>query len=141
MADVSGALSDLEDYARDLRDKAGELVVNDTVANAPVSEHKPGDDRTPGTLRDSIELRDASDDGSVFSVTIIADTEYAEFTDTGSAPHDIIGRPTLTFWWEGGPRGVGFYTFRSVHHPGFAGYEWFAKPMPDRWESALQEAK
>lgn len=140
MADVSGALADLADYARDLRDRAASKAQDDTIANTPVSEAQPGSNRVPGTLRDNIILRDESDDGTRFSVSIVADTDYAGFVDDGTDPHPIVGNPNLTFWWPEGPRGVGFYTYRSVMHPGTQPRRFFTEPMPDRWENALNES-
>lgn len=143
---MSGALADLETYARDLRDRAAEVVRAETSDAAPVGTATPTSPAgyQPGGLRDSIVLLDQADNGTTFSVTIKADKEYAEFTDEDTRAHEIVsnpGGPKLRFWWENGPAGEGIYVFNSVFHPGTTGTHWFKDALPERWERALEQEK
>jgi hypothetical protein len=53
---------------------------------------------------------------------------YAYYVHEGTHPHEIVGKPVLSFNWPNGPHGPGRYFFAHVHHPG-------TRPQPWLWSA------
>lgn len=59
-------------------------------------------------------------------IRVGAAKSYAYYVHQGTSPHEIFGKPVLSFIWPGGPHGDGRYFFTHVHHPG-------TRPQPWLW--------
>lgn len=129
MADLRDLEESIRARGRELRDAAGEVVLDQTRGQAP---------RLTGELFESIHA-EAFDDGDTLGVDISADAPQALWTDEGTQPHVITASPgkVLAFYW----REVGGTVFaKSVNHPGNRAQNWFREPMADRWRIALENA-
>lgn len=70
------------------------------------------------------------------SVTVTYPPDYAKFTDEGTRPHKIVGRPLLAFQWRGK-----LVIVHSVNHPGTKGTRWWTKRANESsWRNFLQRA-
>lgn len=140
--DMSGLVEEIENYARQLRDAAAADVLASCKEDCPVSEVTPTNP-VSGTLRDSLEIVDVDDDGTVFSFAIQSEVDYASFTDEeDTVEHPIRAKyaPRLRFWWEDGPAGAGIYHYKQVTHPGTKGQHWFASKNEERFNDALERS-
>lgn len=97
-----------------------------------------------GYLRSQIRADVQDDQGSLLSSQIIADTDYAGYTDAGTrGPYVIMPTSAKVLVFEAGG---GTVFARSVVHPGVRGTQWFTggedggDPMRERWSLALQQA-
>lgn len=131
MADTTALVQSIQEWAEIAARLAAEQVLEETRSAAPVGE------TGGGATRDSLRLEQTGP----YSWEIIADTPQAQFTDEGTqGPYVIraVNARVLSFPWANGPDGPGQYHFRYVTHPGIRAQHWFAEPMPDRWEQALE---
>lgn len=136
MANVSDLRHALAARVAEIATQALELTYRETVAEAP--------SRT-GRLRELIDTsRVDMVSEFVASAEIFCMADYAEYTDAGSVPHQIPGRPWLAFFWERENADVVFshrdgHEPAYVNHPGTAGTQWFnsgisgGDPMASRW--------
>lgn len=143
MADVSDLRRAVADRVAAIASDALELTYRETVDAAP--------SRT-GRLRELIDTtRVDMRSEFVASAEIFCSAEYAEWTDAGSEPHQIPGRPWLAFFWEKENVDVVFASRDGhepayVNHPGTTGTRWFnggdagGDPMASRWERACAAA-
>lgn len=139
---MTGLRTAVADRVMEIATDALEQTYRDTVDAAPVGK--------TGAL---VELIDTEGPRftAEFAVTsaIFCLAEYAGYTDVGTPPHRIDGRPLLAFYWDNAPAdlgGPGDYVFAHVDHPGTTGTQWFnggregGEPMRSRWEQACENA-
>ena len=105
-------------HAQDVVEAAQQQILDDLDEIVPVNT---------GALRDSRIVReDTGPTNAGFEVNYPLD--YAEFTDTGTNPHEIRGNPLLAFDF-GGSRVI----VRSVQHPGTPATLWWTNIMNQEW--------
>jgi hypothetical protein len=123
MAEITGLLQAVKSWAEETTalaaQKMGELL----------------DDQVPvatGALRDSQVIEETGDN----EWQVVYEADYAEVSDTGSAPHEIVGNPLLAFEWEGE-----LVIVHSVQHPGTPRTGWFTDTFTDEnWTRCLEDA-
>lgn len=137
--DLSQLEAAVREAGRQIADRAAEITLQECKDACPVSNPSPTN-LTSGQLRDSLQILEESDDGTVFLRAIGSELPYAQFTDdVDTAAHEInpVYGSRLRFYSER----TGKIEFRkSVWHPGTTGTRWFAEPMPGRWEQACEQA-
>jgi hypothetical protein len=142
MADMTDLRRALAERVQEIAEEALEETWRETIDAAP---------EKTGALKQLTDT-DPPRPLSEFSVlaTIFCEAEYAEWTDAGSHPHRITGRPWLAFYWEAENVDVVFSSRDGgpayVNHPGSPGTRWFnggrdgGEPMRSRWERACERA-
>jgi hypothetical protein len=143
VANLDGLRTALSDKVLEISAAALATVVSETQDAAP---------EKTGALRASIHGSGPDLQGDFrATATIAADVAYAGYTDAGTPPHTIEGKPWLAFFWDL----KGYWVISAerdghppmyVNHPGTTGTQWFnsgiddGEPMASRWESALTDA-
>lgn len=127
MADTTGLRELIERYAAEVGDVVRDELEEATKTAAPVKT---------GEMRDEITVTVSAGSGQV-AWEVDSPAEQSSFTDEGTQAHRIQGNPLLAFDW---PQAGGLVIVRSVNHPGTQGTHWFADPMPQRFQDALDVA-
>jgi hypothetical protein len=101
---------------------AAEIYRARLAHEAPRSQPSPGKPSEPH-LADGFRARIEMRGEGIMDVQIYATGPHAQYLPIiihGSRPHQIRARnaSVLRFFWTGGPKGAGFYFYRSVNHPG-----------------------
>lgn len=124
--DMSSLIADLENLGLEAFAEGQQILGERMQEAAPVDT---------GELRDSIELTIAGG-GTVITGSIAFTAPQAEWTNSGTRPHEITGNPTLAF----DIGGVTVFATR-VDHPGNQGSHWFDNLATDEeWAAAVQQA-
>lgn len=130
--DTSGLEDQLRQLARDTIDRAADEFVDRLKHRCPVSDD--GDDH----MVDTIERGPVEETGTVFSSHIQVPKEHASFTNEGTDPHQIFGRPWLA--WDGPDGRVILNASQTpVNHPGTTGTHWWDDTV-DEWPEIIAEA-
>lgn len=126
MAVVAGLEAKLREWSRERLDESIDKLVDTLKERCPVSDD--GVDH----MVDHIERTPVRELGDKLTAQITVDVDYAEFTDEGTDPHPIYGRPWLAFEVDG--ETVILNAERTpVMHPGTEGTHWWTDSL-DEWE-------
>lgn len=81
-----------------------------------------------GALRASLTVTQSRETSGQWATgrEVSANTPYAGFVTTGTAPHTITGRPLLAFFW---PVTGTTMVVRSVQHPGTTGNNFLQRAL------------
>lgn len=136
MADMTGLVDEIRRFGDRAAKDALDRVVQDTIRAAP---------HASGYLETTIHGEGPEEVAPfVWRAEIVADADYAAFSDAGTQPHVIRARgKVLAFYWPKVGKDV---FFRFVNHPGNAAGRWFnggqddGEPMRGRWDDATSSA-
>lgn len=125
MADVTSALQNLQRHASNAHYAAVRSMQDDlSTVN-----------RKTGKLAASRRVT-FNNGQSLFAAMIAYPLPQANWTDKGTRPHMIYGRPTLRF-----VKGGKIIFARRVQHPGNKPFKWWSIPMTQaNWRSKLAKA-
>lgn len=136
--DSSVLRAGLEEYRDALASSAADHLLEAVVRpNVPVGADSG--ERSGPRLIDTQRGPDRIGDGAY---SIGYDAEHASYTDEGTEPHEIHGRPWLVFFSERAGRTIFLNDDRGqfVHHPGTARQGWWTDNVTDEsWDVAVQE--
>lgn len=109
------------------------------AADEAVRDTQREANKDTGAMADGIHAEPVIEGGDIFYTDIVIPADYAGYVVFGTAPHVIRPKSNggvLVF--EGGHGGTVFA--KEVHHPGYAGNDFFYAPMPERFQRSLEEA-
>lgn len=113
--DTTDFLARIEPWAEQVMEYALNQLGDELTEACPVSEGTG--DNSPGTLRDSLEIK-----LSGLTATVEYPVDYASYVAEGTDPHPIQGNPLLSFFW---PKMGKQVIVRSVNHPGTTANPWW----------------
>lgn len=126
---ITGLVEIVQELAVVILDDAAQNLLDQLTADAP---------EATGELKASAY---GPTDVGEYSRVIGFSAPQADYTDLGTAPHEIfpLRARALRFFWDNGPNGPDVYTFNQVFHPGQTGTGWFTDTV-DTWEDFVQQA-